>query len=94
MLKAERESREQESLSGAPSLGGLSQEGYIRLPTNEVDLSRLGLAYMEAAVATCEAAVAAVGGHDSPAGAAADYRRVPRLSVEVRLGWWKRSALT
>jgi len=88
MAMAEKESREQERLSGSPSYGGLdlSQEGWIRLPTNPAALSRLGLAYSEAAVAACDAALAAAGGRDSPA---ADNRwYVPSLGLEayVRTG--------
>jgi len=84
MVKAERESRKQERLSGPPlSYSGLdiSQAGRVRLPTTPAGLSRLSLAYNEAAVATCDAALAAVGGRDSPA--AADERHVPSLQLEA-----------
>jgi len=69
MAKAERESREQERHGGSPSYGGLdlSEEGRVSLPTNTATLSRLSLAYNEAAVATCDAALTATGGRDSPA---------------------------
>jgi len=80
MASAERESREQERLSVSPSLD-LSQEGRISLPTTPAAISRLSLAYNEAAVGTCDAALATVGGRGSPADA--DYRRVPSLSVEA-----------
>ena len=84
MAKAERESREQERLSGTtPSCGGLdlSQEGHISLPTSPAALSRLRITYMEAAVALCDSARTAAGGRDSPA--AADERRVPSLGMEA-----------
>jgi len=85
MANAERESREQERLGGSPSYGSLdlSQEGRISLPTNRAALSRLGLAYYEAAVATCDAALTAAGGRDSPA--ANDQRRVPVLDLEAQV---------
>ena len=83
MVNAERESREQERLSGPPSYSGLdlSQVGRISLPTTPAALSRLGLAYNEAAVAICESALAAAGGRGSPA--ADDNQRVPSLRVEA-----------
>jgi len=88
MVEAERESREQENLGGSPSYGGLdlSQEGWVSLPTNPAALSRLSLAYEEAAVATCDAALAALiaaGGRDSPA--ADDQRRDPSLVLEAQV---------
>jgi len=85
MVKAERESREQESLGGSPSYGGLdlSQEGWVSLPTTPAALSRLSLAYKEAAVAMCDAALAAAGGRDSPT--ANDKRRVPSLVLEAQV---------
>jgi len=84
MAGAERESREQERLSGAPPSFGLdlSQERRIRLPTTPAALSRLGLAYHEAAVATCDAALAAAGGSDSPA--SEGILRVPLLHEEAQ----------
>jgi len=102
MLKAERESREQERRGGSfPSYGDLdlSQEGRISLPTTPAGLSRLELAYYEAAVATCDAALVAAGGRESPA--ADDDERVPSLDVEAEargalggflyhLGEWQR----
>jgi len=83
MVRAERESREQERRSGSPSYNDLdlSQEGRISLPTTPAALSRLPLAYHEAAVAICDAALAAAGGR-SPA--AADGMRVPELQQEAR----------
>jgi len=68
MVSAERESREQERLSTSPSYGGLnlSQAGQISLPTTTAALSRLGLAYNEAAVAICDAALTRGGGCGSP----------------------------
>jgi len=83
MANAEKESRKQERRGGSPSYGGLdlSQEGRINLPTNPAALSRLGLAYEEAAVATCDAALTAAGGRDSPTGN--DERRVPLLRLEA-----------
>ena len=89
MATAERASRGQERLGGSPSYGGLdlSQEGRISLPTNLAALSRLGLAYNEAAVAVCDAALKGAGARDSPA--ANDERRVPTLDVEAQV----RSAL-
>ena len=85
MVKAEQESREQERLGGSPSYWGLdlSQEGWVSLPTNSAAVSRLGLAYKEAAVAICDAALTAVGGRDSPA--ADDQQHVPSLSLEAQL---------
>jgi len=85
MVNAERESREQERLGGSPSYRGLdlSQEGWVSLPTTPAALFRLGLAYHEAAVATCEAALAAAGGRDSPA--ANDEWHVPSLRLEAQV---------
>jgi len=83
MAQAEKESREQERLSGSPSYGrlDLSQEGRISLPTTPSALSRMGLAYSEAAVAICDTALAAAGGRGSPA--ADDAWRVPSVHVEA-----------
>jgi len=83
MAKAEKESRKQERLGGSPSYGGLdlSREGWVSLPTNPAAVSRLGLAYEEAAVVICDAALTAAGGRDSPA--ADDERRIPSLRVEA-----------
>jgi len=83
MASAERQSREQERCSGSPLHGGLdlSQEGRISLPTTPAALSRLGLAYNEAAIEICDAALAATGGRGSPA--ADDRWRVPSLPVEA-----------
>jgi len=83
MANAERESREQERLGGSPSYGGLdlSQEGWVSLLTNPAALARLGIAYNEAAVAICDAALTAAGGHDSPT--ANDEQLVPSLRVEA-----------
>jgi len=85
MVKAERESREQERRDGFPSYGGLdlTQEGKISLPTSPAALARLGLMYMEAAVATCDTALAAAGGRDNPADGDDDERRVPSLRIEA-----------
>ena len=80
MISAERESREQKKLSGSPSsFGGLdlSKEGRISLPTTPAALSRLDLAYFEAAVAICDAA----GGRGSLA--TNDDRRVPLVGVKA-----------
>jgi len=84
MANAEREIREQERLGGSPWYGGLdlSQEGWVSLPATPAALSWLGVAYNEAAVATCDAALIAAGGRDSPA--ANDERRVPLLVVEAQ----------
>jgi len=83
MVRAERVSREQEGRTGSPSHGGLdlSQEGRISLPTTAAALTRLSLAYHEAGVAVCDAALAAAGGRGSPA--AADETRVPSLTKEA-----------
>jgi len=85
MAKAESASREQERLSGSRSYGGLdlSQEGRVSLPTTPATFSRLGLAYKEAALAACEAALAAVGGRDSLA--VDDERLVPPLGLEAQV---------
>jgi len=85
MAKAERESRDMERLGGSPSYGGLdlSQEGWVSLPTNPAALSRLGLAYQEAAVTTCDAALTAAGGRDTLA--AGDQRHVPSLRLEAQV---------
>jgi len=85
MAMAEKESREQERLSGSPSYGGLdlSQEGWICLPTHPAALSRLGPAYSEAAVAACDAALAAARGRDSPAADNRSY--VPSLGLEAQV---------
>jgi len=84
MVSAEREIREQERLGSSPSYGGLdlSQEGRIRLPTTRAALHKLEFSYHEAAVALCDAALAAAGGRGSPA--ADDDRLVPKLQVEAR----------
>jgi len=85
MANAERASREQERISGYPvSYDGLdlSHEGRISLPTTPAALSRLGLAYNEAAVALCDAAIAAAGGRGSPA--ANDIGSFPDLPTEAR----------
>jgi len=84
MVTAERESRDQERLTGSPSYGGLdlSQEGRVSLPTTPAALFGLGLAYNEAAVAICDVALAAVGGRGSPA--ADDNERVPHPCVEAQ----------
>ena len=85
MVKAERESREQERLGGSASYGGLdlSQEGWVSLPPTPAALSRLGIVYEEAAVAICDAALTAAGGRASPA--ADDDRRVPSLVLEAQV---------
>jgi len=85
MAEAERESRERERLGGSSSYGGLdlSQEGWVSLPTNPAAFSRLGLAYEEAAVSICDAALTAAGGRDSPA--ADDERHVPSLALEAQV---------
>jgi len=85
MANAERASREQERISGYPvSYGGLdlSHEGQISLPTTPAALSRLGLAYNEAAVGICDAAIAAAGGRGSLA--ANDNRSVPDVFTEAQ----------
>jgi len=82
MARAERESREHEKLSDSPpSFGGpdLSQEGRISLPTTPAALSRLSLTYREAAVALCDATLAAKDGRV----AGDDERHVPTLRVEA-----------
>jgi len=93
MVNAERESREQEVVSGSPCLGDLdlSQEGRISLPTTPAALTRLALAYNEAAV-DCDAALAAAGGDRGSFDNDDDWR-VPSLHVEARarscLGDWR-----
>jgi len=84
MVKAEKESREQERLSGPPHHGGpdLSQEGRTSLPTTPAALSRICISYAEAAVEIYEAALASAGGRNSPA--AADGIRIPSLLTEAR----------
>ena len=80
----QRESREQEQESGAPLDGGLDflQEGRVSLPSSSVALSRLALAFIEAAVEICNAALAAAGGRDSPA--ASNLWSVPSLRQEAQ----------
>jgi len=85
MANAERASREQERISGYPvSYGGLdlSHEGRISLPTTPAALSRLSLAYNEAAVALCDAAIVAAGGRGSLA--ANDKGSVPDARCEAQ----------
>jgi len=84
MVNAERESREHERLGGSPSYGGLdlSQEGRISLPNTPAALSRLALAYNEAAVGICDDALTAAGGRDSLT--ADEDWRVPNLQVEAQ----------
>jgi len=84
MARGEGESREQERLGGSPSYGGLdlSREGRISLPTTPAALSRLMVAYNEAAVGICDAALAAAGGRGRSA--ADDSSRVPVLYVEAQ----------
>ena len=60
----------------------LSREGRVSLPTTPAGLSRLSLAYNEAAVAICDDALAAAGGRGSPA--ADDDLCVPILTVEAQ----------
>jgi len=93
MVEAERESREQERLSGFSSYGGLdlSQEGRISLPTTPAALVRLRRTYYEAAVGICDAALTEAGGRGSPA--AADARRVPSLCVEAEARGFLRDCL-
>jgi len=84
MVNAERARREQERLSGgSPWHGGLdlTQEGRVSLPTTPAALSRLALAYNEAAVAICDAALAA-GSRGGPTDN--DDWRIPLLSVEAQ----------
>jgi len=86
MVKAERESREIKRRSGSPHHGGLvlSQAGQISLATSAAALSRLDVAYNEAAVDLCDAALAAADGHDSPDDD--DFRfptRAPGLLVQA-----------
>jgi len=80
MAKAERESRDLERSGSTPSHGGLdlSLEGLISLVA--VPLPN-GLAYTALAVFICDAALAVVGGHDTPA--ADDPLRVPNPRVEA-----------
>jgi len=85
MVNAERASREQERVSGGspwywPGLN-LTQEGRVSLPTTPAALSRLALAYKEAAVGICDAALAAAGGRGGPA---ADHWCIPSLSAEAQ----------
>jgi len=85
MLKAEKEIREQERLSGSPpSFGGLdlSQEGRISLPTTPAALARLWHAYYAAAVSICDAARAAARDRGTPL--ADENVRLPSLSVEAQ----------
>ena len=88
MAKAEREAQEQERRSGSstPPYGDLdlSQEGRISLPSSRAAISRLDRTYYEAAVALCDAALAAAGGRDSPA--ANNEHRVPlaRTGAQAR----------
>jgi len=85
MANAERASREQERISGYPvSYGGLdlSHEGRISLLTTPAALSRMGLAYSEAAVGICDAAIAAAGGRGSIA--AKDRRSAPDAPSEAQ----------
>jgi len=85
MANAERASREQERISGYSVLYGgldLSHEGRISLPATSAALSRMGLAYNEAAVGICDAALTAAGGRGSPA--ANDRRSVPDVPMEAR----------
>ena len=79
MVKADRESRERHS--SVQSHGSLSlQLGRIRLPTTPADFSRLRLSYIDAAVAVCDAALAAgTGEHQVPS-------LLAQAEVRARLG--------
>jgi len=82
MAKAEIEGHEQEGIFGSPSYGlALKHVGRISLPTTPAAVSRLSLAYREAAVTVCDTALTVAGGRDTPA--ADDDRRVPSLSLEA-----------
>jgi len=85
MVRAEKASREQERLSGSPyqiyDILDLSQEGRFALPTTPGKVALIRLSYYTAAVAICDAALAACGGRDSPA--AADSARVPLWTAEA-----------
>jgi len=84
MVRAESESRAQERLSGPPpSYGGLdlSQKGRVSLRTTPAALSWLPLAYYEAAVEICDAALAASGGRGSPVN---DWR-APTWAIEAQV---------
>jgi len=85
MVNAERESRERRC--GSALYGGLdlSQEGWVSLPTTPAGLSRLSLAYNEAAVAIRDAALAGNRGRL----AAHDDRLIPDLRAEA----WARGSL-
>jgi len=77
MIKMETEYREREGALGAC----LHSEGRISLPTTARATRSKGVAYLQAALSTCTAAVGAAGGRGSPA--AADQRRVPTLLAEL-----------
>jgi len=84
MARAENESRVQERLSGPPpSYSGLdlSQKGRVSLRTAPAALSRLALAYYEAAVEMCDAALAATGGRGSPV----DHWSAPAWAIEAQV---------
>jgi len=83
MARTESEGRQQERTSRYSTYGlDLSKEGRIRLPSTPADLSRLSRTYCEAAVAVCDASVAAVGrGPGSPARVELDSRRRPEAPL-------------
>jgi len=82
MATAEQASRKQERLCDSWSYGpfDLSQEGRVRMPTTPDGVWGLALAYHEAAVDICDAALAAAGGRGNPA--SDDDRDVPDLGRE------------
>ena len=71
-------------MSGSLGHGGIDlfQEAQVRLPTTAAAISRLGHDFIEAAVAVCDAGLAAVGGRGSPG--ADDEDAVPSLCVETQ----------
>jgi len=85
MVRAEKASRAQERLSGSPyhmyDFLDLSQEGRFPLPTTPGEVALIHLAYYTAAVAICDAALAACSSRDSPA--AADSTRFPLRTAEA-----------
>jgi len=86
MARAVRESpKEPERLGSSPYLDGLdlSQASWVHPPTTKTALSRLHVAYGEAAVNICDAALAVVGGRGCLAALAADDNQIPSVPIET-----------
>jgi len=91
MAKADKKGREKETRDGSLSDKGqqrpsLSQEGRFRFPTTPAALSQLTRAYLTAAVAVCDAALAGyIPDSDTPVSARGRHIPSRRVRAEVQL---------